>query len=102
MIEVWIYDELEEIQVTAMPWRLSSKSDSNTLVPVSPRGVRESPYFATIDNRPTKQESLDRLYAAYDVTSKFPKGGARGTLIHEFAYVGATALILLDPLDRTR
>ena len=101
---MWIFDEQEDIQVTASSFRRSSISDSTTLVPTSLRGFRTTPYFAPIDvdNRPTKVEALDRLFDAYDLTSKFPKGGSRGTLIHEGAYVIATGLILIDPLDRTR
>lgn len=101
---MWIFDEQDDIQVTALSFRRSSLTDSNTLVPTSLRGFRTTEYFAPIDNdnRPTKQEALDRLFDAYDVTSEFPKGGARGTLIHEGAYMLAVGLILLDPLDRTR
>lgn len=48
----------------------------------------------------TKKEALERLQDAYDVTSELPKGGRRGSLAHEFAYLGATGLIMLDPLNR--
>ena len=48
----------------------------------------------------TKKEALERLEAAYDTTSQLPKGGRRGSLAHEFAYLGAAGLIMLDPLNR--
>lgn len=48
----------------------------------------------------TRKEALNRLDTAYDITSQLPKGGAKGALIHEFAYLGATVMIYLDPLDR--
>lgn len=48
----------------------------------------------------TKKEALDRLQKAYDTTSELPKGGRRGSLAHEFAYMGAAGLIMLDPLNR--
>ena len=48
----------------------------------------------------TKREALERLQEAYDVTSELPKGGRRGSLAHEFAYMGAAGLIMLDPLNR--
>ena len=48
----------------------------------------------------TKKEALERLADAYDTTSELPKGGRRGSLAHEFAYLGAAGLIMLDPLNR--
>jgi len=48
----------------------------------------------------TKKEALERLQDTYDVTSELPKGGRRGSLAHEFAYLGAAGLIMLDPLNR--
>lgn len=48
----------------------------------------------------TKREALNRLEEAYDVTSQLPKGGKRGSAIHELAYLGATGLVMLDPLNR--
>ncbi len=48
----------------------------------------------------TKREALKRLEEAYDVTSQLPKGGKRGSLVHEFAYMGAAGLVMLDPLNR--
>ena len=48
----------------------------------------------------TKKEALERLQDAYDTTSQLPKGGRRGSLAHEFAYLGAAGLIMLDPLNR--
>lgn len=48
----------------------------------------------------TKKEAIERLQEAYDVTSELPKGGRRGSLAHEFAYLGAAGLIMLDPLNR--
>ena len=48
----------------------------------------------------TKKEALERLQDAYDSTSELPKGGRRGSLAHEFAYLGAAGLIMLDPLNR--
>lgn len=48
----------------------------------------------------TKKEALERLQDAYDTTSELPKGGRRGSLAHEFAYLGAAGLIMLDPLNR--
>ena len=48
----------------------------------------------------TKAEALERLGEAYDVTSGLPKGGKRGSQIHELAYLGAAGLIMLDPFNR--
>ena len=48
----------------------------------------------------TKREALKRLEEAYDVTSQLPKGGKRGSVIHEAAYLGAAGLVMLDPLNR--
>jgi len=48
----------------------------------------------------TKKEALSRLEEAYDVTSQLPKGGKRGSAIHELAYMGAMGLVMLDPLNR--
>ena len=48
----------------------------------------------------TKAEALKRLGEAYDVTSGLPKGGKRGSQIHELAYLGAAGLIMLDPFNR--
>lgn len=48
----------------------------------------------------TKKEALERLQDMYDTTSEMPKGGRRGSLAHEFAYLGAAGLIMLDPLNR--
>ena len=60
MIEVWIFDDEDYIQVTAMPWRLSSHNDTTTL---SSRGSRATPYFGTYqsDSRPTKAEAKREL-----------------------------------------
>tara|TARA_A100001015_G_C15014944_1_gene725034 strand:- start:557 stop:895 length:339 start_codon:yes stop_codon:yes gene_type:complete len=55
---------------------------------------------STGSKKPTRAQALDRLESEYDITSQLPKGGARGALVHEFAYLGATVMIYLDPLDR--
>ena len=84
--------------------RYRTQAMPESAVKISPRQARSSAYYGMYvsDSRPTKREGLQSLESMYDITSQLPKGGARGTLIHEFAYIGAAALIAIDPQDRFR
>ena len=98
----FIFDEEEEIFAAINAARRTPEKAALRMP--TPRGSRSKPYYGMYvsDPRPTRKEGLESLQAMYDVTSEFPKGGARGTLIHEGAYLLAAVLIAIDPQDRFR